>query len=265
MRLPDGLFCLCVLPLLAGLVCAQQDESDADAQTSLKGCRIIRMTLNARERMRASGDVPSDDEFTTARKGCDRLEKAMSSSDPGTIKVAAASLRPLLARLGMPPTSPLEQLSALEEATTGAKGETLFDALPDLAKRAFNAGKTDKAKSYAKQLLQMALRYPRDDGNAIFYGNFVLGRIAVQEGNLTQAGQYLLASAATHGSPVLDTFGPSMSLAKELLEKGQSTAVVIEYFALCKKFWEMNDGKLDRWTETVRSGGIPDFGANLNY
>jgi len=27
----------------------------------------------------------------------------------------------------------------------------------------------------------------------------------------------------------------------------------------------MDNGKLDEWSATVRSGGIPDFTSNLNY
>ena len=43
-----------------------------------------------------------------------------------------AALRPIMARLGSPPATPQEQLAALQKATSGASGETLFDALPDL-------------------------------------------------------------------------------------------------------------------------------------
>ena len=49
-----------------------------------------------------------------------------------------------------------------------------------------------------------------------------------------------MAAGATPGSPQLDSFGPNMTLAKELLEKGQPD-VVLHYFALCKNFWE--DGR----------------------
>jgi hypothetical protein len=167
---------------------------------------------------------------------------------------------------GLPPSSAREQLAALEEATSGSSGKTLFYNLADLAKRALKAGEADKARTYSKQLLQMASQYPKDwnYGNAIYYGNFVLGRIAVQEGNLAQAGRYLVAAGATPGSPQLDSFGPNMTLAKELLEKGQSS-VVLQYLALCKNFWKMDYGKLDKWSATVRRGGVPDFTSNLNY
>ena len=55
-----------------------------------------------------------------------------------------------------------------------------------------------------------------------------------------------------------------MSLAKDLLEKGERDTV-LEYFKLCRKFWEMERGRLDQWTQEIKSGKIPDFGANLVY
>jgi len=235
-----------------------------DIQVSVEECRTIQMTLNARPR--ASGNVPAADDFTAAGHACDRLGKAISTSDPVKIQLEAAALRAILARLGLPPSSPREQLVALEEATSGSSEMVLFYKLPDLAKRAFNAGEVDKAKAYSKQLLEMAPQHPKDwnYGNAIYFGNLVLGRIAVREDNLALAGQYLLAAGATPGSPQLDSFGPNVTLARELIEKGQS-GVVLQYFALCKHFWKMDHGKLDEWSATVRKGGIPDFNDNLYY
>jgi hypothetical protein len=55
-------------------------------------------------------------------------------------------------------------------------------------------------------------------------------------------------------------YGPNMSLAKDLLEKGEKQGV-LDYFALCRKFW--NSGRLDEWSQQVTEGTIPDFGANL--
>lgn len=55
-----------------------------------------------------------------------------------------------------------------------------------------------------------------------------------------------------------------MSLAKDLLEKGEKQTV-LEYFKKCAKFWKMDHGKLDSWAKQVESGETPDFGANLLY
>ncbi len=270
MKLRHVLFYSCfvysclVLPVEA--VHGQQATRKDEVQVSVEECRTIQMTLNARARMQASGYVPAADDFTAAGRACDRLERAVSTSDPAKIQAEAAALRPIFARLGLPPSTPQEQLAALEKVTFGSDGETLFYKLPDLAKRSLNAGEVAKAKAYSKQLLEMAPHYSKDwnYGNAIYYGNFVLGRIAVREGNLAQAGQYLLAAGATPGSPQLDSFGPNTTLAKELIEKGQAD-VVLQYFALCKHFWKMDRGKLDEWSATVRGGGIPDFASNLDY
>ncbi|MFZ1918264.1 MAG: hypothetical protein WAU58_11870 [Terriglobales bacterium] len=257
---------LCLILLAAHALQGQQSAGNDGINASQDSCRRIRFTLSARERMRASGDVPGDDDFTAGAKACTRLDEALSTSDPGKIQNAANALRPILSRLGLPPSSPREQLAALERKDSGLKGRDLFYELPDLAKKAFNAGEMDKAGVYSRQLLQMAREYPKDwnYGNAIFCGNLVLGRVAAQRRDVKQAGQYLLAAGATPGSPQLDSFGPSMILAKELLEKGQSD-VVLQYFVLCKKFWESGQRQLDEWSAAVRGGQIPNFGSNLNY
>ena len=40
------------------------------------------------------------------------------------------------------------------------------------------------------------------------------------------------------GSPQLNSFGPIMSLAEELLEQGEPDTV-LEFFAECRKFWKL--------------------------
>ena len=66
------------------------------------------------------------------------------------------------------------------------------------------------------------------------------------------------------GSPQMDSFGPNMTLAHELLLAGRTDAV-LEYFALCSNFWDPKFSKLDEWSAHVRESRIPEFGANLLY
>jgi tetratricopeptide (TPR) repeat protein len=138
--------------------------------------------------------------------------------------------------------------------------------LTDLTEIAYDAGDMAKARAYAHQLLDEAgsQRSNWNYGNAVHKGNLVLGRIAVREGRLDVAATFLRASGETPGSPQLNTFGPNMSLARDLLERGQIEPV-LTYFELCRKFWEMGGSRLDAWSKDVRSGKIPDFGANLVY
>ncbi|HEY3965087.1 MAG TPA: hypothetical protein VGM05_11100 [Planctomycetaceae bacterium] len=141
--------------------------------------------------------------------------------------------------------------------------------LPHLAAAAYDARELQVAKNYATELLSAAAssdlpEFFRNDGNAIHHGNLVLGKVALQNGDLDQARERLIACAGTTGSPQLGSFGPNMSLAKELLERGERD-VVLEFFELCAKFWEHGSDTLMEWTHQVRAGEMPDFGGNLRY
>lgn len=154
-------------------------------------------------------------------------------------------------------------LDAYERSLRLAKSETDREkVLSDAAKLALEAGEVAKARGYAEEVLEKAGRGKGADGDGIHQGNLVLGRVALRAGDVEQAKRHLLASARTKGSPVLGSFGPNMSLAKELLEKGERQ-VVLDYFALCGLFWK--DEELEAWTRKVEAGKIPDFGANLEY
>lgn len=164
------------------------------------------------------------------------------------------------------PRSNEQVLADLEHASVGAVEEGRFSSLEQLAKAAFEAGDLDKAERYASELLT-APEYPKNwmYGNAVFYGNLVLGRVALSRNrNVDLAKSYLKAAGRTPGSPQLNSFGPNMSLARDLLSAGERDAV-LEFFTACRSFWKMGPAKLDDWTALVKSGRIPDFGANLQY
>ena len=143
-----------------------------------------------------------------------------------------------------------------------------FSALDDAAKESLNVGKKDEAKAYADELATLMDKYKDDGnyGNAVQDVNIVLGRLALAAGRIDEAKADLLKAGKSPGSWTMNSFGPNMSLAKELLEKGERD-VVLEYFDLCRRFWSMNmnDGKLDQWSQDVKAGKMPSFGANLEY
>jgi hypothetical protein len=101
------------------------------------------------------------------------------------------------------------------------------------------------------------LETPIMSGDAIHYVNLYLGRIALSQGNIPEARKYLLLAGMTAGSPY---YGPDMTLADELLQRGQSDAV-LQYFDECQQFWiKSQTSKLEQWTKDVRVGIHPDFG-----
>ena len=141
-----------------------------------------------------------------------------------------------------------------------------FYALNRAAKNALKVGKTEEAQRLANELLRMARTRTNDwnYGNAIQDSNQVLGRIALSKGDVAEAKKRLLASADSEGSPQMNSFGPNMQLAKELLAKGEKK-VVLEYFDRCSAFWKMGAERLAAWSESVSKGQTPEFGANLDY
>jgi hypothetical protein len=165
------------------------------------------------------------------------------------------------------PATPQERLDqAIKKLAAVSGEEERFHALNDAAKQSFSIGRLEDARKYAGELLTLAQRFPRDwnYGNAIQDANLVLGRIALKEGKLDEARECLLAAGRSPGSPQMDSFGPNMSLARDLLEKGERETV-LQYFALCRKFWKLGQNQLDRWTNDAKGGIMPEFGANLVY
>jgi hypothetical protein len=138
------------------------------------------------------------------------------------------------------------------------------------AKAAFNASHYETAEKYAKELLLFAEESAdhRDEnyGVAVFYGNMVMGQVSLaRDQNVKEAKAFLIASGKTPGSPTLNSFGPNMSLARDLLAVGERE-VVLQFFQQCRGFWKMPMGKLDDWTKTVESCcRMPHFAANLSY
>ncbi len=142
-------------------------------------------------------------------------------------------------------------------------GEPRFYSLGRMAKDDFEAGNIKLAISEANELMAGIPKYADDNADEIQDANTVLGRVAVSQGRIADAKRYLVAAGKHGGSPVLSSFGPSMSLARDLLKKGQRDAV-LQYLAECRSFWK-GDGAIDGWISDVKAGRMPDFGANVDY
>jgi hypothetical protein len=139
-------------------------------------------------------------------------------------------------------------------------------ALGNVALWNVDAGALDTAKNYAEELLAQSEKFKGDwnYGNAIHKGHLALGRVELRNGNIVKAREHLIAAGRTKGSPQLNSFGPNMLLAKELLEIQERDAV-IEYLGLCGNFWELDRGALTTWKRLIAEGRIPNFGPNLLY
>ena len=136
------------------------------------------------------------------------------------------------------------------------------DELSSLPEIAYNADEFKKANEYSKRLLHAANSLVDDVCNESTISDMrhtshsILGRIALRNGDSDAAITHLSEAANVKGSPVLCSFGPSMSLAKELLEKGFEQPV-LSYLKKCQTFWTNDRGKLNQWRGDIDGGNIP--------
>jgi hypothetical protein len=158
----------------------------------------------------------------------------------------------------------LEQEAELQ-LTQASTPEDRFYALGRVAKHRTNKGDVASAPALATELLALAPQF-KDNwnyGNAMHDGQVVLGRVALRRGDLAAARAHLAAAGQTPGSPQLDTFGPNMTLARDLAERGEREAV-LRYFDACARFWNP-PWELTLWRAQLRIGMTPWFGSNLRY
>jgi len=164
---------------------------------------------------------------------------------------------------------PEDWLATWEEKLSAASDEgERFTYLPFAAKAALEAGQNNKARAYAEEALRFLPRDPfpfiHRAGNTVFDCNFVLGRLALLDGDVALAEEYLLLAGDTKGSIVLDTSGPNMSLARELLKRSRRETV-LKFLAQCGRFWTDDHGLLAKWSAEIENGEMPVFGTNLFY
>lgn len=160
--------------------------------------------------------------------------------------------------------TPLLELQHLE-TLTGRDPIARNPFLARLAKAAYAAEDYARAEHYAVEALDAARHGVFWwTGDAIHQGNIVLGRLALRRNDIEEAKHDLLAAGKTPGSSSLASTGPNMQLAKDLLDRGQ-TSTVLSYLDECANFWDGNHGKLAEWVALIKAGLKPNFGANLEY
>jgi len=224
--------------------------------------------------------VPDHEPTSTSPKGASQTQSPAQEPPPGTSAQSSFAPRPALASSQQPEQGAevwsypsIEQqivrrkfIVAMDGLASAKSEFQRYLVLNDAAKWAFVFGKVEDARAYASELLALDRRFqnePWRDGVAVHDGNLVLGRIALQEGRKDEAKQYLLAAGNSTGAPELGSFGPNMSLARDLLQSG-GQETVLKYFDLCSKFWR-GGRKLPEWTTDVQAGRMPGFDSNLYY
>jgi hypothetical protein len=91
-------------------------------------------------------------------------------------------------------------------------------------------------------------------GNMPHLTNIARGWLALKSGNTDVAIGYLLESTKTKGSPTLSSFGPDMSLIRELYKQGDKEAVS-KYLESVESFWNTDDAmnKFEVWRKMSKN------------
>lgn len=152
---------------------------------------------------------------------------------------------------------PHKKMSLLE-AIMGEDDYSRWAWLDDAAELAYEIEDYEKAKNYALESLSLSSNHMTDwnYGNAIHNSNMVLGRISLTNGDISKAKEYLLESAESSGSPQLDTFGPSLELANELLQANEKDTV-LSYLNSILNFWEMDNGCVRHFINQIENNEKP--------
>lgn len=129
----------------------------------------------------------------------------------------------------------------------GDEGQVDFDTGYELLQQ----GDTQGALAIADALIAEAHRTPATDwnhGNLIHHGHVLRGKVLLAQGDVAGSACELVAAGQTSGSPQLDTFGPDLTLAWELLKRSESQAV-LTYLTSVAKFWSPHDRSSIRLSE----------------
>lgn len=170
--------------------------------------------------------------------------------------------------------TPAEKLAALKQELAGEKDPAAhFNTRAKIAKfyssEPITKANAAEAKANAEALLKESAKFKNNwnYGNAIHHGNIVLGRVSLVMGDYNKAKEYMMASAKTPGSPQLKTFGPNMTLAREILIAKGEKAPVIAYIDSTLVFWKAPHAKkrVAEWKKSIAKGKLPAFKANLKY
>lgn len=200
----------------------------------------------------ACGVVAHAQDWAAIDRQLAAVRAAVEARDLKTAQDASNALWQLTTKEWSKAHTPADNLREAE-TIAGTNPAARRSALPHLALLAVQAGEWAKAGNYARETLAA----PSPVIDSVHVGNNVLGLVALHDGDVTGAELYLRAAGNAKGDNLLKRWGPTLALAKALLDQGRKEAV-LEYLLACKSFVTDN-AKLDSWIATLKGGGIPDF------
>ena len=153
-----------------------------------------------------------------------------------------------------------EKYSLREEKCINAKqsvaqNPTAFEHVKYAAEICFLAGSYQDSRLFTQQIKDNidSFNYTTKGGMLHEY-HTLMGRHMVREGNLEEAKQHLMLSIDLSPSAVMQSFGPNMSLALDLLLQGEKVTV-LAYLNGCARFWEKEP--IEIWKTKINDNKVP--------
>ncbi|HEX8369806.1 MAG TPA: hypothetical protein VF604_14765 [Pyrinomonadaceae bacterium] len=152
-------------------------------------------------------------------------------------------------------------LSIISKDEGRAKSSDHFELLVKVAGAALDLNDLKKARAFAEFILNEIKNESdpwRDTEKAIYYGNTLLGRVALREGNTAKAGEHLLASLTFPEENDFEIKDPELDLAAELLARGEKQTV-LNYLARAEKLTTDDDNIkiFRRWQRLIKRNSFP--------
>ncbi|PVY76432.1 hypothetical protein C8D92_105185 [Tamilnaduibacter salinus] len=148
--------------------------------------------------------------------------------------------------------------------TSGLTAElSRFYGMESLIGEAYQDGDYDRVKALSREYLALAADHKCDwnYGNAIHFSHRILGLVSLETDDVASARQHLIEAGQSPGSPQLDSFGPTLDLARAMLSRGEHEAVV-EYLEGIRSFWEGREETVDDWIQRIQRGETVDLHPN---
>ena len=161
-------------------------------------------------------------------------EKSGKRFDEGDSALTETEIDRIKSKLIIEGEKKLEVLVKDEDSKTGS---LRFSLLIKLGTAALELNDAKKARVFAEALLRDYTKVEPDagDNEAIFYGNNLMGRVFLREGDVNKAKEHLEKSLKLYIGDDWEISEPELDLAGELLLKGERQAV-LDYLEKSQNF-----------------------------
>ena len=198
-------------------------------------------------------------DFDPAQLGRVYWERAARvAPDSTAVRSAARMFRHADAYQRLAPV--LRSRKKIEQILLEAPEQDRWFLLPMAADRAAPRNDWSAAEDHAREYLRLVKRNPDDPeaAYATYYGNMMLGHLALRQGDRRRAAAHLLASV--RDLPHVESFRyerKDMTLARQLTDWGERE-VVAKFLEACAKL-SPPDSAHSKWAAEIRKGINPDL------